>query len=169
MPRKISPCWKITWVGVGRGAREVATDNWSNWKSFQLLNFILLMSENQKNILLVEDEPLLANLLKQRLEKENFIVNLAQDGEEALKFLKNQKPDLILLDIILPKISGFELMEKLKSAPEIQKAPIIIISNLGQEKDVTKGYSLGAIEYFIKAQVSIEELVSQIKSFLIKK
>jgi len=66
----------------------------------------------------------------------------------------------------LPKISGFELMEILKTDPQFEKAPIIIISNLGQESDVLKGQSLGAIEYFVKAQVSIEELVEQVKRFL---
>lgn len=122
--------------------------------------------ENQQTILLVEDEPLLANLLKQRLEKEGFFVNLSRDGEEALRVLKTLKPDLILLDIILPKVSGFELMEILKTDPQFQKAPIVVISNLGQPSDISKGQSLGAIEYFVKAQVSIEELVDHIKKFL---
>ena len=124
------------------------------------------MVEVKKNILLVEDEPLLSNLLKQRLEKEGLEVVLAHDGEEALKILKTIKPNLILLDLILPKVSGFELMEILKADPQFEKAPIIIISNLGQENDILKGQSLGAIEYFVKAQVSIEELVEQVKKFL---
>ena len=121
-----------------------------------------------KNILLVEDEKLLANLLKQRLEKENFSVFLARDGEEALKILKTQKPNLILLDIILPKISGFELMETLKNDPTYNQAPIVIISNLGQDTDVEKGQLLGAIGYFVKAQVSIEDLVGRVKEFLVE-
>jgi len=121
---------------------------------------------DQKTILLVEDEPLLANLLKQRLEKEGISVFLGRDGEEALNILKENKPDLILLDIILPKISGFELMEVLQKDPQFQKAPIVIISNLGQESDVERGQSLGAIGYFIKAKVSIEDLVSKVKAFL---
>ncbi len=121
-----------------------------------------------KNILLVEDEKLLANLLKQRLEKENFSVFLAHDGEEALKVLKTQKPNLILLDIILPKISGFELMETLKNDPTYNQAPIVIISNLGQDTDVEKGQLLGAIGYFVKAQVSIEDLVGRVKEFLVE-
>lgn len=119
-----------------------------------------------KTILLVEDEPLLAGLLKQRLEKENFKILPASDGEVALKMLKETKPDLILLDIILPKISGFELMERLKGDPEFGRAPIVIISNLGQESDVEKGRMLGAIGYFVKAKMSIEDLVKRIKTFL---
>lgn len=120
----------------------------------------------QKTILLIEDEPLLANLLKQRLEKDGFKVLLARDGEEGLKTLREIKPDLILLDIILPKISGFEIMETLKSNIEFQQAPIVIISNLGQDTDIEKGQALGAVGYFIKAKISIEELVVQLKRFL---
>jgi len=109
----------------------------------------------------VEDEPVLSNLLRQRLEKDGFKVMVAKDGEEALKVLKTAKPDLILLDVILPKLSGFELMEKLREEPEFQKAPIIIISNLGQESDMEKGQMLGAAEYLVKAKLSIEELVEK--------
>jgi|SRR3989344_5863545 len=121
--------------------------------------------EYHKKILLIEDEPLLANLLKQRLEANSFEVMLARDGEEGLKILRDTKPDLILLDIILPKISGFELMETLRSNTSFQQAPIVIISNLGQDNDIEKGQSLGAVGYFIKAKISIEDLVNQLKGF----
>lgn len=124
------------------------------------------MPEGHQKILLIEDEPLLANLLKQRLEKNSFEVLLARDGEEGLKILRETKPDLILLDIILPKISGFELMETLRNNTDFQQAPIIIISNLGQDNDIEKGQSLGAVGYFIKAKISIEELVQQVKDFI---
>lgn len=122
----------------------------------------------QKKIILVEDEPLLANLLRQRLEHEGMKVDLARDGEEALKLLRETKPDLILLDVILPKISGFELMETLRADPQFERAPIIILSNLGQDADIAKGQALGAVQYFVKAKVSIEELVEEVKSFLLK-
>jgi two-component system, OmpR family, alkaline phosphatase synthesis response regulator PhoP len=119
-----------------------------------------------KKLLIVEDEPLLGNLLKQRFEKEGIEVILARDGEEALNILRSTKPDLILLDIILPKISGFELLETMSADPNVEKAPVIITSNLGQDSDVKKGQSLGAIEYFVKAKISIEELVGHVKSVL---
>lgn len=119
-----------------------------------------------KRILLVEDEPLLGNLLKQRLEKEGFEVTLAKDGEEALARLRETNPDLILLDIILPKISGFELLETVRADPQFERAPVIVISNLGQESDIERGKSLGAVQYFVKAKVSIEELVEHVKTFL---
>lgn len=129
------------------------------------------MSEEtkQSTILIVEDEPLLGNLLRQRLEREGFSVTLARDGEEALKILREKVPSLVLLDIILPKISGFELMEKINSDPMLanNKAPIVIISNLGQDSDVARGQTLGAIGYFVKAQLSIEDLVGRVKEFFI--
>lgn len=123
--------------------------------------------ENKK-ILIIEDEPLLGNLLKQRLEKEGFLISLAKNGEEGLDFLKKEKFDLVLLDIILPKISGFELMDDIKKNPEINQAPIVVVSNLGQDQDILKGQNLGAVNYFIKAQITIEELVEYINNFFKK-
>lgn len=121
---------------------------------------------DSKKLLIVEDEPLLGNLLKQRFEKEGVETLLARDGEEALSILRTTKPSLILLDIILPKISGFELLEAMAADPGIEKAPVIITSNLGQDSDVKKGQSLGAVEYFVKAKISIEELVDHVKTVL---
>ncbi len=120
----------------------------------------------KKTVLLVEDEPLLGNLLFQRLGKEGINVILAKDGEEALRVLAQTKPNLILLDLILPKVSGFELMERLNSDAQFERAPIIIVSNLGQDSDILKGQSLGAVQYFIKAKLSIEDLVMQVKKTL---
>jgi len=121
-----------------------------------------------KTILIVEDESLLGNLLKQRLEHEGFTVIWSKDGEEAVNVLRSKKPDLILLDLILPKISGFELLETMQADPQLERAPVIITSNLGQDSDVARGQSLGAIEYFVKAKVSIEELVDHIKAVMMK-
>ena len=118
-----------------------------------------------KEILLVEDEPLLANLLRQRLEKEGFSVTWNRDGEQAMNTLRASKPDLVLLDVILPKISGFKLLETMKVDPTIERPPIIIISNLGQDSDIQKGHELGAVQYFVKAKLSIEDLVGQVKAF----
>ena len=119
-------------------------------------------------VLLVEDDPFLSSLLKNRLQKEGIEITLAKDGEEALNFLKSTKPDLILLDLILPKKSGFEVMEEMREDPQMQfqGLPIIIISNLGQPEDISRGKALGAIEYFVKAKTSIDELVNKIKDFL---
>ena len=87
---------------------------------------------------------------------------------EALNSLNNSVPNLILLDIILPKKSGFEVMEEVNKNPQLKnkKTPIIIISNLGQPEDIERGRRLGAIEYFIKAKISIDELIEKTKSFI---
>ena len=123
----------------------------------------------QKKILIVEDEPLLGNLLRQRLLKEGFSATLVRDGEEAFRSLQAEVPDLVLLDIILPKVSGFELMERIQNDPGLggRKIPIVVISNLGQEGDVEKGQELGAIGYFVKAQLSIEDLVGKVREFFL--
>ena len=119
-----------------------------------------------KKILLVEDEPLLGNLLRQRLEREGFTVFHAKDGDQGLEYLKTNTPDLVLLDIILPKVSGFEFMEKVQSDSQYKKPPIVIISNLGQDTDLERGQALGAIGYFVKARVSMEDLVEKVRDFL---
>jgi DNA-binding response OmpR family regulator len=129
----------------------------------------LFIMENSQ-ILLVEDDVFLSSLLKNQLEKKGLNVFLAKDGDEALNLLKSLKPSLILLDLILPKKSGFEVMEEIKNDPQMssKEVPIIIISNLGQPEDVNRGQELGAIEYFVKAKTSIDELVGKIKKFLVQ-
>lgn len=117
-------------------------------------------------ILLVEDDAFLSNLLKVRLQGENIKVSLAKDGEEAMKKIAEETPSLVLLDLILPKKSGFEVLEKISIDPKLKKIPIIIISNLGQTSDVERGKNLGAIEYFVKAKVSIDDLVTKVKGYL---
>ena len=120
---------------------------------------------NKPTVLLVEDDPFLSSVLRMKLEKESFKVVRAADGEEALNFLTEQsvKPDLILLDLILPKKNGFEVLESIREDPLLEKLPVIIISNLGQPSDIERGKALGVIDYFIKARLSVEELVNKVK------
>ncbi|MDD5547778.1 MAG: response regulator [Candidatus Pacebacteria bacterium] len=118
-------------------------------------------------VLLVEDDQFLSSLLKNRLIKEGLDVVPALNGNEALSLLsKDTKPDLILLDLILPGKSGFEVLEAIKSDPQSSKIPVMIISNLGQESDIQKGKDLGAVDYLIKTRVSIDFLVEKTKEFL---
>jgi len=118
-------------------------------------------------ILLIEDDPFLSSLLRLKLEKANFEVIRAADGQEALDLLQNNlKPDLILLDLILPKRNGFEVLEILRQDPKFEKMPVIIISNLGQEGDITRGKALGIIDYFVKARLSIDDLVAKVRQAL---
>jgi len=116
-------------------------------------------------ILLIEDDKFLRTVLEKKLSAEGFEVVSAVDGDEALEKVISDKPDLILLDIILPKKSGFLVLENIKKDPELRKLPVIIISNLGQEEDVQKGLSLGAIEYFVKAKISLEDIIKKVKEY----
>ncbi|MDE2144597.1 MAG: response regulator [Patescibacteria group bacterium] len=120
-----------------------------------------------KKVLLVEDDPFLSQLLSTRMQRAGLEVSKAVDGEEAVNFLKQNKPDLVLLDLILPKKSGFQVLEEMKGDPLIKEAPVIIISNLSQESDVARGKELGAIEYYVKARTSIDDLVTRITGILV--
>ena len=120
-----------------------------------------------KSVLVVEDDVFLSGLLVSRLQQAGLKVQKAMTGEEALEILRGGTvPSLILLDIILPKKSGFEVLEEIQADPNLQKAPIIITSNLGQENDIKRGKQLGVVDYFIKAQTPIEKLVARVKGIV---
>jgi len=122
-------------------------------------------------ILLVEDDEFLSSLLYNRLKKEGYEVTLAHDGPKALESLRKSVPNLILLDIILPGKSGFDILEEARSDPQlrnIKNVPVIIISNLGQESDIERGRELGVVDYFVKARVSIDSLVEKINGVVEK-
>ncbi len=119
----------------------------------------------QGKILIIEDDHFLSSLLKARLEKEGFKVEAAGDGEEGLTLLKQVKPDLVLLDLILPKVSGFEVLESISIDPQL-KAPVIILTNLAQDSDVQKTKNLGAVDYFVKVKISIEEIITKVKEVM---
>ena len=126
---------------------------------------------NKPTILLVEDDPFLSSILQLKLNKENFKTIRAADGEEALNILIEQgiRPDVILLDLILPKKNGFEVLETIRQDPTLEKLPVIIISNLGQPSDIDRGKSLGVIDYFVKAKLSVDELVNKVREEIVKK
>jgi DNA-binding response OmpR family regulator len=119
-----------------------------------------------KNILIVEDDKMLRELISKKLEKENYNISVAIDGEEGLKKIKEERPDLILLDLILPGIDGFEVLERIKQDPEINKIPVVILSNLGQKEEIEKGLKLGATDYLIKAHFTLGEIVEKVKTIL---
>ena len=119
-----------------------------------------------KTILFVEDEPTLQKLVGRFLEKENYQVISALNGETGLKLSKKMKPDLILLDLILPKKDGFEVLEELKKDEETKNIPVIILTNLEGSGDVEKALSLGATTYLVKANYELSEVVKKIKETL---
>jgi DNA-binding response OmpR family regulator len=126
------------------------------------------MPENnriEKRILIIEDDAFLLNILKSKLEREGYKAITAEDGQKAAELLKEERPSLILLDIMLPQKSGFEFMEEVAKDPASSKIPIFIISNLGQETDIERGKALGAKEYYVKAKLSIDDLVNEIKKY----
>jgi len=120
-----------------------------------------------KKILLVEDDNFLSELLSKKLMESNATMMRAADGEEAIKMVKaNPKFDLILLDLMLPKVGGFEVMEAINADPKIAGSPIIILSNLGQKNDVEKGVSLGAKKFLVKAILSLDEIVDAVAEII---
>ena len=125
-------------------------------------------SKKSVKILVVEDETFLVKIYAVKLKKEGFEVSIANDGEEAVKMAAEIKPDLILLDLILPKMNGFEALERMRANPENKKTPVIVLSNLGQEEDIKRAESLGADDYLVKANFSIQDIVAKIHATLDK-
>jgi len=119
-----------------------------------------------KKILFIEDESALQKTFKDILEKEGYEVIKALDGEVGLKLAEEKKPDLILLDLILPKIDGFEVLKGLKENEETKDIPVIIFTNLEGAGDIQKALELGATTYLVKANYSLEEIVTKIKQAL---
>jgi len=119
-----------------------------------------------KTILIVEDDKFLRELIAKKLIKENFEVSEAIDGEEGIKKIKEEKPDLILLDLILPGIDGFEVLSQMKKESTLASIPVIILSNLGQKEDVEKGLKMGAVDFLIKAHFTPGEIIDKIKATL---
>jgi DNA-binding response OmpR family regulator len=124
------------------------------------------MTKTKKKILVVEDETILLKALNISLLQSGYEVFSAEDGEAGLKLAKDKKPDLILLDIMLPKKDGFEVLKDLKKTSSTKSIPVIILSNLGQDTDIKKGLGLGAKDYLIKADIGIESIEKRIKKFL---
>lgn len=119
-----------------------------------------------KKILIVEDDKFLRELIARKLTDEGFEIIEAVDGEDGIKKIKETKPDLVLLDLILPSIDGFEVLSRVKGDASLASIPIIILSNLGQKEEVEKGLDLGAVDYLIKAHFTPGEIIEKIKNIL---
>ena len=124
------------------------------------------METMAKTILIVEDDKFLRELIVQKLLKEGYDISEAIDGEEGIKKIKTEKPDLILLDLILPGIDGFEVLSRMKADEKLAKIPVIILSNLGQREEIERGLKLGANDYMIKAHFTPREIIDKIKTVL---
>lgn len=123
-------------------------------------------SSTKPRILLVEDDTFLAGMYVTKLTMEHFDVALANDGELGLAKAEEMQPDLILLDVLLPKLNGFDVLKRIKEQPALKDIPVILLTNLGQKNDVAQGLDLGAADYLIKAHFMPSEVVEKIKRYL---
>lgn len=124
------------------------------------------MNKNKGKILIIEDEEVLVNMYETKFISEGYEVIKANNGEEGLKKTTEEKPDIILLDIILPKIDGFMVLKKIKADESVKNIPIILLTNLGQDEDIKKGKEEGAIDYLVKANLTPSEVVDKVKEVL---
>ncbi len=119
-----------------------------------------------KKILFIEDEMKLHKVFENLFKKEDIELIGAYDGISGLKLAEEKMPDLILLDLILPKKNGFEVLEKLKANPRLSATPVIVLTNLEGSPDIEKALSLGATSYLVKANYSLDEILAKIKETL---
>lgn len=119
-----------------------------------------------QKILIIEDEEILSNLLQKKLVQEGYDVVAACDGEEGLETIRKENPDLILLDIVMPKMSGLEVMENMTKDKTLKKIPVIVISNSGQPVELDKAQRLGASDWLIKTDFDPAEVVAKVKKLL---
>lgn len=125
-----------------------------------------MKKENSLKILIIEDDLFLLGMYATKFEMENLKVFTAEDGEKGLKIANKESPDLILLDIKLPGIDGFEVLKNLKKETGTKNIPVILLTNLSQKEEVERGLSLGAVDYLIKAHFMPSEVVNKIKKVL---
>ena len=125
------------------------------------------MEEKNKVILLVDDDPLIIRMYQRKLMNDGHQVNIAANGEEALTQVRRQKPDLILLDVMMPKMNGVETLKALKSDQRTKSIPVVILTNLGdREDDVEKAKRLGALDYVVKSEISLKQLSELVKKIV---
>ena len=126
------------------------------------------MNNHKSKILLVEDDAMIVEMYKNRLEEEDFEVLTTDKGSEVLEIAIKEKPNIILLDVILPELDGFSVLQMLKNNNQTKDIPVMMLTNLGQEGDQNKGMNLGAVQYFIKSQHTPSDVLVEIRKILFK-
>ncbi|MFO7807330.1 MAG: response regulator [Candidatus Moraniibacteriota bacterium] len=124
------------------------------------------MKENKKTVLLVEDDNFISEIYNTKLELEGFKVEVSMDGEEAVKKFKKINPDVVLLDVYLPKKDGWEVLEEIKQQEYFDKSKVLMLTNLGEKEQVEKARSFGVEDYFVKASYTPDEVVEKVKDIL---
>ncbi len=122
--------------------------------------------ERKTFILVIEDDKFLRELLVRKLSTEGFAVENAIEAEAAFRILAERKPDIILCDLILPGVDGFEIVRRIKAEPKTADIPIVILSNLGQKEDLDRAMALGAVDFMVKANFTLDEIVAKVRSIL---
>lgn len=117
-------------------------------------------------ILIIEDEEIILDLLQKKLTQEGYSISVAKDGEEGIRAMREDKPDLILLDIVMPKMGGFEVMEEMQKDNSLKDIPIIVVSNSGQPVELDKAQELGAKDWLIKTEFDPQEVVDKVKKWI---
>lgn len=125
-----------------------------------------MAQNNSKKIAIIEDERILLKALKTELSSEGFEVISATDGETGIELIKKEKPDLLLLDLVLPRIDGFEVLKRIKKDSKVKDVPVLILSNLGQDENIERGMKLGAVDYFVKASTDLATIAEKINNIL---
>jgi len=126
------------------------------------------MSDKKVKILMIEDDRFLRKIYRDKLTKAGFEFIEATNGIEGTNKVISERPDLVLLDLILPRKNGFDVLIDMKSNKNTKDIPVIILSNLGQESDVKRGLALGAQDYLVKTEISLSEVVDRVKEWLVK-
>jgi DNA-binding response OmpR family regulator len=119
-----------------------------------------------RKILLIEDDPFLVDIYSTKMKEVGYEVESAEEGEEALRKINDLKPDLILLDIVLPTVNGWEILRNIKKDENLKDIKVVILSNLGEKDEVEKGMKAGACKYIVKAHYTPSEVVKEIKKIL---
>ena len=123
-------------------------------------------SSDEIRVLFVEDDPTVAQMYRLKLELDGYQVIMAKDGEEGLRLANEIEPDIVFLDIRLPKVDGFAVLEGLRSREETRNVPVVILSNYGEQELVERGLKLGALEYLIKSQTTPANLSRGVEGWL---
>jgi len=119
-----------------------------------------------KTILLIEDDPFLVDIYSDKFKNAGFAVEIAEDGEATLNKIREKKPDLVILDLVLPHIDGWEILRQIKEDSSLNQIPVIVFSNLSQKSDIEKSQALGATKYLIKSQYTPSEVLEEVKKIL---
>lgn len=149
----------------GRGLRFTLPFRGAPHEIYKLIVFEM----SPQKILIIEDDALLANTLEEKFKEGGFAVFSALDGEAGLKRAEEERPDIILLDLVLPRKNGFEVLESLKNTEKLSEIPVVVFTNLESDEDIEHAYSLGALAYLIKANYSLTEVFKKTVQVLSQK